>query len=243
MSRLVRLFPAAWRERYAPEFLEVLAARPADVADHVDIVRAALDAHLRPQVRQHTDSAPQPSLPEDDLRVVRRLGLGAIAGAAVWVAAFVVASAGPIRYDGDGAYRDGSSAMLLLILAAGLLTAGLIGQLISLPRSARLARLGAGGAIPFLILWGLAPWLWWFGLLALLGLLALAVGGRRAGAWPTRYAFAVVGACLAVVAVTAFGFATIEGDRLAGAELLGYVGAALVPAWLGVGATLIQRPA
>jgi hypothetical protein len=242
MSRLLSLYPRSWRDRYELEFRALIDQRPPSLADRFDVVRGALDAHLHPQVRRGADRAPEPSRPEADLRVARRLGLGAIAGAAVWVAAFAVASVGPIRYDGDGAYRDGSSALLLLILAAGLLTAGLVGQFILLPATARLARLGAGAAIPFLILWALAPWLWWFGLLVLLGLLALAVGGRLSGIWPTRYTVTVVLACAAVVAVVAFGFATLEGDRLAGAELLGYAGAALVPAWLGVGATLIQRP-
>lgn len=241
MSRLLALFPRSWRDRYEVEFEALMDERPPSLVERLDVVRGALDAHLHPQVGGATRPLPDRSGPED-LRVARRLGLGAITGAAVWVAAFAIASVGPIRYDGDGAYRDGSSAMSLLLLAAGLLTAGLVGQFILLPATARLARFGAGAAIPFLILWALAPWLWWFGLLALVGLLALAVGGRRCGLWQTRYALTVIGACLAVVAVGVFGFATLEGNRLAGAELLGYMGAALVPAWLGIGATLIQRP-
>jgi hypothetical protein len=239
MSRAVRLYPAAWRERYEREFAELLEARPRGLMDRVDIVRGALDAHLHPQVRRDTDPTSEPSRPEQVLRVVRRLGLGAIAGAAVWLAAFAVASAGPIRYDGDGAYRDGASAGPLLILAAVLLAAALVGQLVWLPRAARLARLGAGGAIPFILLWGLAPWVLWFGLLALIGLLALALGGRHSGSWSVWPSLAVLGACLAVVAVALFGLAT-GGDRLASAELFAYAGVAFVPAWLGVGASLIR---
>lgn len=241
MSRLLGLYPRPWRDRYEAEFLALIGERPPSLFERIDVVRGALDAHLHPQVRSDRDPLPEPSSPAD-LRVARRLGFGAMAGAAVWVAAFAIASAGPIRYDDDGAYRDGSSAMLPLILAAGLLAAGLIGQLISLPRTARLARLGAATAIPFLIMWALAPWVWWFGLLTLLGLLALAVGGRLSGLWQTRYALAVVFAVLAVVGVVAFGVATLEGDRLAGAELLGYIGLACVPAWLGVGAPLVRPP-
>lgn len=98
------------------------------------------------------------------------------------------------------------------------------------------------GAIPFVLLWGLAPWLLWMGLLALVGLLALAVGGRISGGWPTGHSIAVVGACIAVVAVMLVGLATTDGDRLVADALFGYVAAALVPAWLGVGATLIRPP-
>ena len=39
MSRIVRLYPAAWRERYEPEFVELLAARPPGLIDRLDIIR------------------------------------------------------------------------------------------------------------------------------------------------------------------------------------------------------------
>ena len=49
MSRLVRLYPEAWRERYEEEFLALLAERPPTFGDVVDTVRGAVDAHLHPQ--------------------------------------------------------------------------------------------------------------------------------------------------------------------------------------------------
>src|SRR4029077_17181152 len=52
MSALIRLYPRAWRERYEDEFLALLEARPPTFGDRLDIVRAALDARLHPQVRQ-----------------------------------------------------------------------------------------------------------------------------------------------------------------------------------------------
>jgi hypothetical protein len=242
MSRLLALYPRPWRDRYEIEFRTLIEERPPSLVERLDIVRGAVDAHLHPQLGRKEAPTAEARRSDADLRVVRRLGLGAIVGAAVWVAAFAVASVGPIRYDGDGAYRDGGAAAPLLILATGLLAAGLVGQLVWLPQAARLARIGAGGAIPFVLIWGLAPWLWWFGLLALMGLLALAVGGQRSGAWSVSPSFAVVGACIAVVTVGLFGAATIDGDRLAGAELFGYIGIACVPAWLGIGAPLIRPP-
>jgi hypothetical protein len=51
MSRLVRLYPKAWRDRYEVEFLTLLAERPPTVADLFDTVRGALDAHLNPQAQ------------------------------------------------------------------------------------------------------------------------------------------------------------------------------------------------
>ena len=48
MRLLLRLYPAAWRERYEEEFLAVLEQRPLSPFDVVDIALAALDARLRP---------------------------------------------------------------------------------------------------------------------------------------------------------------------------------------------------
>jgi cytochrome b6-f complex iron-sulfur subunit len=48
-TRLLRLFPRAWRARYAAEFMAVLAESPLGARDYVDIVVSALDARLRPQ--------------------------------------------------------------------------------------------------------------------------------------------------------------------------------------------------
>jgi hypothetical protein len=47
---LVRLYPRAWRERYEEEFVAMLEQRPMSLADALDVVLGALDAHLDPQV-------------------------------------------------------------------------------------------------------------------------------------------------------------------------------------------------
>ncbi len=54
MSRLVRLYPKAWRDRYEEEFLTLLAERPPTFVDLLDTVRGAIDAHLNPQARGRT---------------------------------------------------------------------------------------------------------------------------------------------------------------------------------------------
>ena len=51
MSRFLRLYPTAWRERYGDELLALLQDQPATVTDHLDLIRGALDARLHPQVR------------------------------------------------------------------------------------------------------------------------------------------------------------------------------------------------
>lgn len=50
MSRLLRLYPAAWRERYEAEFLGTLQERPVGLTGSVDIVHGAIDAHLHPEL-------------------------------------------------------------------------------------------------------------------------------------------------------------------------------------------------
>jgi len=56
MSRLVRFYPRAWRDRYEDEFIALLEARPPTTRDMLDVVWGAVDAHLHPQ----GDVAPQP---------------------------------------------------------------------------------------------------------------------------------------------------------------------------------------
>lgn len=50
MSRLVRLYPRAWRDRYEAEFLALLEARPPTIGDVLDTVRGAVDAHFHPHL-------------------------------------------------------------------------------------------------------------------------------------------------------------------------------------------------
>jgi hypothetical protein len=243
VSRLIGLYPRHWRTRYEDEFRALMEDRPPTFVERFDIVRSAVDAHMHPQVPGSTERPPTPPpLPEADLRLARRLGFGAVAGAIAWVAAFIVVSIGPIRYDEAGAYRDGGAGLPVLFLAVVLLSAGLGGQLVALPRDARLARAGAGGAIPFLLLWGLGPWLLPLMLVVVAGLIALAVGARRSGAWLTGPSVVMIGCCLAVVAVTWYGVATSYGDRMAGGVFLLVGAAVLIPAWLVIGGTLIRRP-
>jgi hypothetical protein len=242
MSGIIRLYPAAWRERYEPEFVELLATRPPGLMDRFDIVRGALDAHLHPQVRRPNE-VPPPALAEGSQpRLVRRLGFGAIAGTGLWAVGLIVALLGPVRYDVDGAYRDGAAAFPFLLAAIALFAGGLAGQLVVLPKDARLARFGAGLALPFTLVWGILPWLLWAGALMIGGLTILAVGGYRSRAWPRWSSASVGGACLVAVVLIAYGISTAI-DRMAGGVLITAAATAFVPAWLGVGATLIRQPA
>lgn len=50
MSALLRLYPKAWRERYAEEFAGLAEERPLTVRDRVDLVRGAWDAWRDPSM-------------------------------------------------------------------------------------------------------------------------------------------------------------------------------------------------
>jgi hypothetical protein len=49
LSRLLRLYPPAWRARYGDEFREIVCSRRASLGVVIDIVAGAVDAWLQPQ--------------------------------------------------------------------------------------------------------------------------------------------------------------------------------------------------
>jgi hypothetical protein len=242
MSALVRLYPKAWRERYEAEFVGLIEEQPPTVADVIDIVRGAVDARLHPQVRRPGDVPSEPAVFGDHLRATRRLGIAAVVGGAFWPAAWAVALLGPVLYDGRGAYRDGSAAFPILVFAVALLAAGLVGQVIRLPRSARVARGSALAAIPLVLLTGIGPWMLEIDLAAIACLVILAIAGARSGLWPWMAAVALAAGCAAAVATVAVALTTLSGDRLASMALMAVCSVVAVPIWLAVGATLIRTP-
>ncbi len=63
MSRLIRLYPRSWRERYEEELTVLLEDRPPGPSDVLDLLLGALDAHLH---RRAAGSRPAWSRPERD---------------------------------------------------------------------------------------------------------------------------------------------------------------------------------
>ena len=83
-ARLVRLYPGAWRARYADELLAWVAERGLGPAVALDLARGALDAHLHP----HLTGTGERRIPMPD-----RLR-GSVLGVLCGYAAFVLAGAG-----------------------------------------------------------------------------------------------------------------------------------------------------
>ena len=75
MRLLLRLYPAAWRDRYGDEFAALLEERPLSPFDVLDIALGAFDARLRPRDLA-LDLAPR----RKRLMNERIGGIGAIAG-------------------------------------------------------------------------------------------------------------------------------------------------------------------
>jgi hypothetical protein len=237
VTRLLRLYPRSWRARYGAELGSLLEERPPRLADRLDLIRGAFDAHRHPELVVDP-RAPSHRLSAGDVAVTRRLGLAGIAGAAAWALTWFVMSASPLVHEpGGGSYRDGSGALPILLLAGVLLIAALGGQLVMLPRSARVARAGAVIAIPGILLWTVVPWYAGTAAVAVLGLGLLAYGAWFARAWPWQASIALL---LMVAAEPFIAYAGATGGPI-GAQITPALALfILVPlvAWLTVGGTL-----
>jgi hypothetical protein len=199
MSRIIRLYPAAWRERYEAEFLSLLDERPPTLLDRLDIVRGAVDARIHPQV------GPGAREPESGAAKMRGAGATAVLGGVFWALAGLGFYGAP--YVDDLGYKD-SGAIVLLGAAAAALTG--LGAVMMLRRTAsRSIPLWGSAAAILLGAIGLAlPWpillLGYFGIVS--GTLVFGmVGAARFG--PT-YVFVGLGGLLAL------GFNTEDGRAL-----------------------------
>lgn len=180
MSRLIDLYPMAWRNCYEEEFLALLAQQPpATLGDRLDLVRGALDARLHPQV---------PSQP----RIIDWQGIAPLAGLVLFGVAIWLAANGPVQFDDYGQYRDGSAALGPFLAALMLLSIGMYRVLLRLPLEDRASRASAWVAIVAGPLWATMPWVVPVFLMFVAGAIGLAVGARRAGVLPTAAAVVLV---------------------------------------------------
>jgi hypothetical protein len=219
MTALMRLYPRAWRDRYEAEFLDVLADRPPSLADRLDILLAAVDAHLEPEVPGDTAR----DAPRRAASSRGRIGAGlAIVGGLLWIAAGIALATAAFGVDG---YRDTTPAFILSLLAGASIGAAMLviaGQL----RGERRLVLALGSVSLVGALLILTPWpAMVIGLFAILGASAIFGGiliynGAR-----------VVGGVLVAGSILAFATNTENAQA-----------ALLVPlglAWLVVGGSLL----
>jgi hypothetical protein len=122
MNRLLRLYPAAWQERYGEEMSRILDDRPPSPFDVADLLLGAIDAHLHlrglGKRSEHRKGIPMS---------LHLAGLAAVLSGGLWASFFVYVST---AYGGGG---GGSSLLWIpLVVLAGLALvvalAGLSGQ-------------------------------------------------------------------------------------------------------------------
>lgn len=121
MTRLIALYPRSWRDRYEIELRALMAERPPDPLDRIDIVRGALDARLHPQLASTPSGDSTPPLS------ARLGGVFAVLGGALWAVAGVAFHSAPLN-PGLG-YKESGSA-IVVALAAALMT-GLAALMVS----------------------------------------------------------------------------------------------------------------
>jgi hypothetical protein len=118
MNRLLRLYPAAWRDRYLDEVSDLLAERPPSLRDRLDLIAGAVDAWIHPQV------AARPR--EETASIMRPMAAAAlfVIGGVLWMAGGVVQATAPYTVEG---YKESFGVMI--VIAGVLLTAlGAIGR-------------------------------------------------------------------------------------------------------------------
>jgi hypothetical protein len=98
-TRIVALYPRAWRARYGEEFEALLEAGSLGLRDRVDLLRGALDAHLHPAL-------PSP------LPVV-----AALTASAFVTAHAIVLAAQPVPPDWPGYIEEGLPLVTLAVAA------------------------------------------------------------------------------------------------------------------------------
>jgi hypothetical protein len=65
-ARLLRLFPRAWRERYGDEFLALVGDGPLGTRQIVNVISAAIDARLSPDVRKLAGATSRAGISQGD---------------------------------------------------------------------------------------------------------------------------------------------------------------------------------
>jgi hypothetical protein len=236
MSNLLRLYPAAWRERYGDELVALLEDHPATLLDHLDLMRGALDAHLHPQIRG-VAAVPDKELPVNQ----RAFGFVAAAGGIIWILGIL--SIFVLPRDAEGS-RSLGLAMVGMALAIAFIGAAL-GDLGTRRASATSERTGRLVIVVSLAL-GLTLVVAWpiflFGLFGFPILVALlAIRGTRNGVFPTWFAVVASIAGLGVLGGIGVDMQAGHDETLV---LIAVVGLpALLLAWLALrGPSLARTP-
>lgn len=217
MSRLLSLYPRAWRERYRAELLELLAEHPPTWRDQLDLAWGALDARLNPQVQG------RPATTERDAQAPRTVagGFGALVGGALWIAGGVALNSAP--FNAASGYRESSAPTVIIAIAAFVSALAAIALAGGSP-----ARRKSGNAMLVLSLLILLPWP-----IVVIGIFGTAFATCAYGIAVAREQGHVLGVVLAVTALVITSLNT-EDERALLSIPLGL-------AWLAIGGIAVVR--
>ena len=228
MSRLLRLYPAAWRRRYEAEFLGLLEERPVGALLSVDVLLGAVDAHLHPNL---IGSEPRPW-------THRLPGLLAMTAGLIWSWFWVhVFLARPNEEWGESV---GIAVLLMFVAVPGDYLAA-YGRRIGITIAAIVLAMFLGRALP----WGLADGLlnqvagvvaWLLVATGVLTLVAIRAGIGRGLRWLLLAVTVLVPATIAVPILGGFGMGDSGGKTAMLIALLPYG-----VAWLLLGLRMTIR--
>jgi hypothetical protein len=168
MSRLLRLYPRAWRDRYESEMLALLEDRSPGPMELLDLVRGAFRSHLDCRLRDREGRVPTPPRHLHPLALVLMGLAGLISGYALVVGVISIAQPDPDRWAGWGPVG--------FTIAASVVLAGLV---LAVWRPTLGMLLGASGTVLAL---AAAPWLFAFVIPVGLATALPIVGEKRMGA-------------------------------------------------------------
>jgi hypothetical protein len=216
MSRILNLYPAAWRERYRDEMIELLAEHPPTWSDRFDLALGALDARLNPQVQRRPESIERDGPPVRTIAVTA----GALLGGALWIVGGLALKSSSFGADG---YRESAAATVIFAVAA--LVSALAA--VALAGSSRTRRRSAAAMLvmaPLILL----PWP-----IILIGIFGTAFATCAYGVALVREDGEPVGIVLAITALVLTSLNT-EDERALLTIPLGL-------AWLAIGAIALLR--
>lgn len=119
MKRILRLYPAGWRERYGQEMESILEERAVGPFEMVDLLLGALDAHL------HLRGLGNRSEHRKGITMsLRTAGIAAIAGGTLWGLSWLMMAANEFLGGGDevplAIFTVLAASVALLVALAGL---------------------------------------------------------------------------------------------------------------------------
>jgi hypothetical protein len=220
VSRLVRLYPPAWRDRYLVELEDLLAVRPPTLRDRIDLLRGAVDAWIHPQL------VARPSRQSEEAPGSRRFaGVAAVVGGGLWIAGGLTIFTTSL--DASLGYKESSLGVLILVaamLVTGLAATAMAGSVIVGSRS-------VGAAAIVMLLGAMLTAMPWPVLIV--GFYGYVIATLAFGAIVARSAGRIVGSVLAVAALILSSF-NVQDERALIAIPFGL-------AWIAIGSVAVRR--